>query len=305
MTRRLFCSFSGGETSGLLTRRILTDWRERYDEVVVVFANTGQENEQTLEFVRDCDLNFGFGTVWVEAVVHHGQRKLSGHKVVDFAAASRAGGPFEAVIQKYGIPNTKFPHCTRELKMRPMQSYMRAIGWAPGTYDTAVGIRADEPARRSPSAAEARIVYPLMDWAPTKKPDVNAFWRDQPFRLRLAGYQGNCRWCWKKSERKRLTIMDDDPSAFDFPARMERTYGKVGPEFLKTPPPPDTYRRTFFRGGKSVCDLLALYQDFDPRRRAGNDADVYDDFDPDADGGCSESCEVDWSRPAPDEDIFA
>jgi hypothetical protein len=34
----------------------------------VVFANTGQEREETLEFVKQCDDHFGFGTVWIEGV---------------------------------------------------------------------------------------------------------------------------------------------------------------------------------------------------------------------------------------------
>ncbi len=38
-------------------------------EILVVFANTSKEEPETLDFVRDCDLNFGFNTIWIEAVV--------------------------------------------------------------------------------------------------------------------------------------------------------------------------------------------------------------------------------------------
>lgn len=303
--RRLFVSFSGGETSALMTRLLLANWRTRWDEIAVVFANTGQENEATLRFVRECDQRFGFGTVWVEAVVHPEDGVGTTHRIVDFDTASRQGEPFEAMIRKFGIPNQKFPHCTRELKQRPMTSYIRALGWNQGAYDVAVGIRADEPGRRAKNHVAQRIVYPMLDWWPTTKPDVNAFWNVQPFRLELCGYQGNCRTCWKKSNRKLLTIMDETPSAFDFFERMEAAYGGVGSEFAKSTVP--GYRRTFFRGNRSVLDFRRdlMFCDFD---RAEDDAVVLPtgqrldlDFEQGAADGCSESCEVTFADP----DIFS
>jgi 3'-phosphoadenosine 5'-phosphosulfate sulfotransferase (PAPS reductase)/FAD synthetase len=288
-TRRLAISFSGGETSALMAHLLLTRWRDRFDEHVVTFANTGEENEATLEFIRDCDRHFGFNTVWLETSAP------GEHRVVDFGSASRKGEPYEAVIKRYGIPNAGFPHCTRELKMRPMTHYLRSIGWGPGEYQSAVGIRADEATRRAKGRPGVHIVYPLLDWLPTTKQEVNTFWAAQPFRLNLAGYQGNCKWCWKKSTRKLLTVMDDDPSAFDFPERMEREYGRVGPEFAKREVPGD--RRLFFRKHTTVADLRALHAagEWD---RAENDAVVFgrrrialDDTD-----GCVESCEVDWAH---------
>src|SRR5690606_12191632 len=128
-------------------------------------------------------------------------------------------------------------------------------------------------------------------------PQINAWWREQPFRLRLRSYQGNCRWCWKKSMRKHLTLMGESPEIYDFPERMEHEYGLVGPEFRKDPstrrdPLPSGYRRTFFRENRSVADLRAEYV----RRRgsfqpADDEAAVFDE-ELDVGGGCEESCEV-------------
>ena len=67
------------------------------------FANTGQEHEKTLEFINNCDMHFGFNTVWIEAVTHPNKKKASTAKVVNFETASRKGEPF-GVISKYGIP---------------------------------------------------------------------------------------------------------------------------------------------------------------------------------------------------------
>lgn len=295
----LFVSFSGGETSALMTHLILSQWREHYDEIVVLFANTGQENEATLEFVRNCDRAFGFATVWLEADVKPEAGKGTAHKIVDFVTANRDGAPFEAFVKKFGVPNQKFPQCTRELKKRPLDSYIRSLGWKNGTFHTAIGIRADEPQRRSQAAEENGVVYPLLDWLPLNKPAVNAFWRDQPFRLNLFGYQGNCKTCWKKSFRKLLTVMDDDARQFDFFERMEETYGLVGPEFAKQHVP--GYKRVFFRGNLGVKDLREMYKT-DDWTRSENDAVVYHDkmveLDIDPADGCVESCEINFGEAA-------
>lgn len=293
--KRLFISFSGGETSAYMTQLIMnSDYRSRYDEVVIVFANTGQENEQTLDFVERCDKYFGWQVHWVEAVVYPGRKSPGGRKV-SFETASREGEPFEQAIKKYGIPNSKFKDCTRNLKLNPMISYLRGAGWKPGSYDTAIGIRVDEIDRVSSSQKDRRIVYPLIQWRPTTKPQINEFWRKMPFRLQLAGYQGNCKWCWKKSMRKHFQLIDENPAQFDFPRRMEREYGLIGPEFHKKSmdrPLRDGYSRTFFRGNLSVDDLFRLRDEkgsaFVP---PSDDAQVFD-ATLDLGGGCEESCEV-------------
>lgn len=271
----------------------------QWDEIVVVFANTGEEWEQTLEFVRDCDRYFNFNTVWIEAVQFHNQRKSSGFKVVDFETASRNGEPFEDAIKKYGIPNQKFKDCTRNLKTNAINSYAESIGWKLGSFDLAIGIRVDEIDRVSMAARQRRIVYPLIKPWPMTKPQINHWWSKQPFRLRLKGYQGNCKWCWKKSLRKHLTIIQETPEVFDFPMRMEEKYGLVGPEFrheraLRQSPLPPDYRRTFFRGNMSTKDLFKLYEQRKGSFVPADDQNAVFDEEYDLGGGCEESCEV-WA----------
>lgn len=292
--RRLCISFSGGETSAMMARLIRSSnsMMADYDEIVTVFANTGQENEQTLEFVDRCDKAFGLGVVWVEADVNPVHGEGTGGRIVNFVTADRSGRVFESVIDKYGIPNQDYPHCTRELKGNPIRAYLRGIGWAVGTYDTAIGIRLDEVDRMSATAKEQRLVYPLVSRFPSKKPHVNEFWEQQPFRLELKGYQGNCKWCWKKSLRKHLTIISENPAAYDFPERMEREKGDCGAGDAK---------RVFFRQHRTVADLrhLAATTKFTP---ASDDARQYQpelfSFDMDAANGCEESCEVDFGEAA-------
>ena len=50
-TKKLSISFSGGKTSAYMTKWLMDNKKQDYDEIVVTFANTGQENEETLEFV--------------------------------------------------------------------------------------------------------------------------------------------------------------------------------------------------------------------------------------------------------------
>jgi hypothetical protein len=286
-------SFSGGETSGFMLLWILENWRSKYDEIVVVFANTSQENEETLLFVDQVAKYADVHVVWVEAVTH--LDKGCTHKIVDFKTASRNGEPFEEMIKQYGIPNPSWPHCNREMKLNPMRSYLRSIGWMKGTYDVAIGIRSDEIDRVRSDYKKERIVYPFAFEKPTTKNEVNVFWRDMPFRLQLKGYQGNCKWCWKKTLRKHLTIIDENPEAYDFPRRMEKLHGKAGASIEEGVGCNDQGQRVFFRKNRSTDDLFELAkQGFS---KAVDDADVYevqmgllDDLD--LPGACGESCDA-------------
>jgi hypothetical protein len=296
MSERLFISFSGGETSAFMAIMLLANKaiRDRYSEIRTLFANTGEENEQTLDFVNRCDKTFGLNVEWVEAVVHHGERKASTGTRVDFLTAARNGEPFEEMIRKYGIPNASYKHCTRELKLNPMRAYLADTGWSEGSYDTAIGIRLDEIDRVSSGAKANRLIYPLISLMPTTKPQVNTFWSRQSFRLGLKGYQGNCKWCWKKSLRKHMTLIGETPEIYDFPARMEDKYGLVGPEFGRHEKP-EGYRRVFFREGRSVGDLMKMKKEIGPSfRPAEDDSMNFALFDPvmDVGAGCEESCEV-------------
>ena len=287
---KLAISFSGGETSAMMTSMILAAVPEKYKKVVVTFANTGQEHINTLQFVDACDKYFGFNTVWLEADVRHGYRKGTRHKIVTYETASRLGEPFEAVIAKYGISNKAASNCTRELKIQTMTSYLRSIGWKKGTYDTAIGIRVDEMHRLDKNSFAHHLVYPLIEWHKVSIKEVREFWERQPIRLNLHEHMGNCMWCWKKSLRKLLTIAKDNPEVFNFPMRMEEQYATAG-TFTETRAP--NQKRVFFRSGMSAKDILAKSREpFDPF------VDGYrvsiDNYDEELDsaGACSESCEV-------------
>jgi hypothetical protein len=288
LKNRIHLSFSGGKTSAYMTKMVLDYFREHSPEteIQVVFANTGQEHEETLKFIDRCDKHFGFGVVWIEADVNPERGKGIRHKIVNFETASRNGAPFEAYIAKHGIPNQVFSQCTSRLKVEPMESYSKSRGWKKGEYSVAVGIRADEMARMSFVSMDSGVWYPCID-AGVDKDDVRAWWATQPFNLNIPEHLGNCTWCWKKSNRKLFTIAKEHPEMFEFPARMEEQYGFAGGERRDGE---ERKRRVFFRGNRTTQDILAAAQQpFEPFH---DERFVPYDEDMDAHGSCGDSCEI-------------
>ena len=294
-SNKLLISFSGGETSAYMTYWLLNEFKG-WKDMIVVFANTGEENEQTLEYVNKCDKEFGFNTVWVEAITNSEYKKGVRAKVVNYLTASRNGEPFEQSIKKYGIPNISAPQCSRNLKKYVVRDYARKLGWKIKDYKTVIGIRADEIDRISENKERENLWYPLIE-ANITKPFINRFWRDQSFRLELKGYEGNCKVCWKKSLRKLLTIAKENPEHFDNFKLWELKYENFIPEQrqhntdIKTP-------IRFFRNNLSVDNILELSKK--PFKPASNDAENYTeviqlglfDIPLDLSNGCVESCEV-------------
>ena len=250
--KKLLVSFSGGETSGYMANWIKQNLSSEF-ELLFIFANTGEENEETLIFADQCDKAYKLNLVWVECKPYLNERKGSGYTIVNFETASRKGEPFELMIKKYGIPNQAFPHCTRELKLNPINSYAKSIGW--GDYYTAIGIRADEIDRVSPDRHKRKFIYPLADskFKPMTKQKINLYWSKQPFRLQLTEYQGNCKVCFKKSFKKLYQIAKDDPKNFDFVKRMELKYSRHQSKGVEQKLENDIF---FFRNNTSADQVI-------------------------------------------------
>lgn len=224
MKEIIVIGFSGGLSSAFMTIKLINDYGHKYD-FVCVFANTGKEHEETLKFVDRCDKTFGLNVVWLEAVFHKG-RKGATHKVVDFETAHRGKEIFEAMCEKYGIPNGAYPHCNRELKINNIKSFKRALGLTKNKY--AIGYRADEIDRMSVNAKKRNIIYPMISMFPTFNAEVRDFWARQDFTLNIPSHLGNCVTCWKKSARKQLTIAKHTPEEYKDFDYLERKYCNSG-----------------------------------------------------------------------------
>lgn len=282
----MIVNVSGGLTSATMAYLCSKKepWASR--KRIHIFANTGAEHPETLDFIQRLDDQWKLGIVWVES--QYGEDRSHSHRVVTHSTASRNGEPFEEMAKHYGVPNVGTgTRCTRELKIRAMRSYLRSLGLWPRNYHTAIGIRADEIDRMSPNAERDRLVYPLITLGVTKA-DVLAWWADKPWRLNLPEYLGNCMTCYKKSDRKLYTIARERPESFDIFARIEERHGMAGYS-----PTVTGESARFFRNKRSAQDMLKEGAEWTgeswqpPQQRSFALCEALDA----GDGGCDESCE--------------
>lgn len=206
----LVCTFSGGRTSAFMGK-FLNEYDKYKDyEKLFVFANTGKEKEETLKFIDKCSKEWNIPIVWLEASIINEKGKGTTYKIVDFETASRNGEPFVDMLNKYPMPNNFASNCTRELKQRPIDKFVKDLGF--NEVITAMGIRYDERHRKSLTAKEQNIIYPLCDDIKVDNLFIRNWWSSQCFDLELKDYEGNCDLCFKKSLRKRLTLIKENPN---------------------------------------------------------------------------------------------
>lgn len=232
-------SFSGGRTSAYMLWKVLQSNNGLPDEAIVCFANTGKEEEATLQFVRDCEVNWNVKIHWVEY-----RNNEQGFEEVSFDTASRNGEPFEQLIlKKKYLPNPVTRFCTVEMKIRAIHKFLKNKGWKHNENMDWVGIRADEPRR---AAKIARERTPLVTAGITAK-DVGKFWSEQSFDLGLLNVNGktlhgNCDLCFLKGAGQTLSLIAEKPDRAIWWARMEtlvqtsdKTFGD-GDRFRKDRP---------------------------------------------------------------------
>ena len=224
-------AFSGGRTSAYMLWRILQSNNGLPDEAIVCFANTGKEDEATLQFVRDCETHWNVKIHWLEW-----RAEAPKFEVVNFDTASRNGEPFEECIKYYKkLPNPAQRWCTGQLKIRTIHRFLRSLGWNHNENDNLVGIRADEQ-RRAAKMDKSKI--PLFVAGVTKA-TINDFWSQQSFNLDLKIFLGesllgNCDLCFLKSMDKKMNIVRQNPEKTIWWAKMEKMVSEMTPEHQGT-----------------------------------------------------------------------
>ena len=222
-------SFSGGRTSAYMLHEIRRAYDgEIPDDVIVAFANTGREREETLRFVYECGSRWSVEIVWLEW-----RDAKPCFEQIGLNSAARNGEPFEVLIEKKRrLPNWQERWCTTFLKIRPMQDFMRVhFGLEPGQYVEAVGLRDDEPERiadmvEGDARSGRRRTAPLAR-AKVTKADVMAFWATQPFDLGLEPWEGNCDLCFATGRSVKLARLRRNPKCGRWWAERERQIGGV------------------------------------------------------------------------------
>jgi 3'-phosphoadenosine 5'-phosphosulfate sulfotransferase (PAPS reductase)/FAD synthetase len=236
-------SMSGGRTSAYMLYRIL----EAHDgklpkDVYVVFANTGKEMPETLDFVEACSNNWHVAIDWVEARIRRGvgyeNKYVYETVVVDYGTASRKGEPFEQMLNARNYPpNPVARYCTNDLKISRIHDFVKQKG-LPKNHIEYIGIRADEPRRAAKihnKVSSGRECFcPLVEDGITAR-DVGNFWARQNFDLELANNNGvtdwgNCDLCFLKGRGKRQAIIRERPDLANWWIAQEK---KLGATFRK------------------------------------------------------------------------
>ena len=217
-------SFSGGRTSGYMLHKILETNGELPERCKVVFANTGREMPETLEFVNQCSNYWNVHVVWLEYI-----KAKPKFKITTFDEASRNGEPFEecinSVTKNRYLPNQAQRFCTQQLKVLTIKRYLVSQGWS--YWTNTVGIRGDE-SRRVKASKDNRWDnwYPLND-DNIHIDDVSKFWKSQSFDLRVIKGGGNCDGCFLKSEATLAGMWREYPERMQWWSKMEeKTKGR-------------------------------------------------------------------------------
>lgn len=311
MKEKLLISFSGGRTSAMMTKYLLDNHSDKYD-FTVVFANTGHERQKTLDFVKKCDDEFNFNTIWVEGITNEKFGNGVGAKIVNYETAycnykKNGIDPFESVIAKHGITNVDTPHCSREMKKCTIRAFMRDImGHKKVDYHVALGIRSDEPKRLDWKKAKREKILYFAALGNIKKEGVNEFWAKQSFDLEIKSYEGNCILCWKKSDRKLFTIIQEGLTANDpellaeieWLMDMEKKYGNYVPETRMKQSKGN--KAFFFNKQRSITDIIDESYDLDIIDFAKDESNLLEtakqlsmwNYELDTNNGCVNSCEA-------------
>jgi len=231
---RLVVAFSGGRTSGMMLRYLLDT---EQIPPLVLFANTGKERDETLQFVHDVEVNWKCPIVWLQLTLTEPtidlvttipssvtrarllkQKQMLWYEQVTFETACRhldKNSPFDKIVSYRSVlPNAVARYCSAEMKVRTMQRYL----WHNGIYKfrNAIGFRSDEPDRAydlqysSDRNKQCHLEFPLIKLAVVKE-DVDNFWKRQSFDLGIQSYEGNCHLCFLKKKRSLIRLIAEQP----------------------------------------------------------------------------------------------
>ncbi len=274
-------SFSGGRTSAFMLKRIVNAYGGRLpSDIAVVYANTGMERPETLDFVDTCAAAWSVTVHWVEYDWDAPHRT----RVVDFATASRNGEPYAALIDRKGfVPNVTTKFCSSFLKRDRIDSFARyRLGLK--RWHSVIGLRADEQrrvlrmrARNCGSRTGAHAVLPLAD-AGVREADVLDWWKRQPFDLGIPSYAGNCTLCMVKARSKIIRLIREDPTLADWWIEQEASVAnRTGPDGRAC----ESMKR--FRLGETYAELKAAalaHRDlFDDGAASSGESAESDSFD--------------------------
>jgi hypothetical protein len=286
-SNNIVCTVSAGYSSMMMALK-MKEWYPQ-DNIIYIFANTGREDERSLKFLKECSEFYGLKIIYLEPILNLIKGKGTKYKIVSWDEMDRTGWFFEQGISIYGIPSVANKWCNRELKLVPMTKYCDDV-FGKDNWCVALGIRIDEMDRFSENYKTNNIFYPLVD----NKIDSrkrNKFWSEQPIKLKIKAYEGNCTLCFEKSDRKRMTIANEYPEKVIWWDEMEKKYGhiKIEGKPVYNEMIDKDGRNNFGRKNKSIEWIIKQAQQ--PFKKA-SDEYIYESDLFDAEDECGSSCQI-------------
>lgn len=253
MSKNIMVAVSGGRSSAYMAYYILTSNKYKDYNKVFIFANTGQERKETIDFLKNIEKYWGIKLVIVEAVGSEQMGLGISHKVVNWETMNMSSEPFKQVIKHKnkgvfeGLPSKDSPYCSESLKTIPCKKYCDSV-FGVNNYVKAIGYRKEDMPKRitlTEVKEDKTRIFPLITDFETiiGIPELNKFWDNQPFKLTIHGKYGNCELCWKKSDNNLIDNIRFGVRSVEFWQEMEHKYGN-----------------TAFRNRKSINDLVKLAQ---------------------------------------------
>ena len=285
-SKNIFCSVSAGYSSVMMAIKI-KEWYQDHN-IIFAMANTSKERLESLDFMNECDKLYNLNLKWIEAEFHEKGVGVTA-KVVDYKNLKTKGEIFEDGIKKLGIPSNVNKWCNRDMKLIPLKKYADSV-FGLNNYSIAVGLRIDEMDRVRKDYKDNNVFYPLMDHKISKK-ERNKFWLNQPIKISIPAYKGNCDLCFEKSNRKLMTIIKEEPNTAIWWDNMIKKYSHIKKE--NSPSYNDLLKEnngmTFYRGYKTIEDLVKMAQQ--PFSKA-TDEYIYENDLFDLEGECGSGCKV-------------
>ena len=238
-SKNLMVTVSGGRSSAYAAYLIHTSPKYADYNKIYVFANTGQEHSETIEFLKNIEKHWGIDLIKIEGVYSEVMGVGVKYKIVDYDNLSMNSEPYTECIKHLnkgefsGLPFTEAPYCSKYLKVIPCEKLANDV-FGVGNYVKVVGYRKEDMPKRitlSEAKADKKRIFPLItDFEyPVGLYELGLFWKTQPFQLHLKRELSNCLLCWKKG----LPVLAEalkDPEAkkqVDWWAKKESQYGNV------------------------------------------------------------------------------
>lgn len=215
----LVSSISGGRSSMLMSIEILKSEKYKDYNKIFVFANTGLERIQTIDFLKTFQDKFKQKIHLLEGVYSQNLGTGVRSKEVTFDTLDFYGETYYNSVKFRnkgvfsGLPFTCAPYCSYTLKKDVINHFVKEN--FSKNFITSIGFRLEDMPKRISWAEikkDNKRIYPLItDFEkPLSNFQVHQELQQKYFDLQIPSTMGNCALCWKKSDFNLVNIIKHD-----------------------------------------------------------------------------------------------